>query len=252
MQRGQGTSGVALKVQRHVALLSDDPNGTVEAGLPSGEVRAGVFEVGGTTVDVILVRVDDPDSGKIWLVSKETVAKIPELYAQMEGEDADGSRTNRACCSDQSAPAGYVACAMAWVAALDPDLMVTGLVVGVSAQVCRAEIWCKLRKLHFQNDLEDATWHAAPVHHCDPDAWPFRLPAWPPLLYRVYYSHFLARPPGGVFRVAREQDNGLGFDHAVNRTRTQSAGGESILIVLQRIDPCPDTDSWLCRRIGRY
>ena len=26
-----------------------------------------------------------------------------------------------------------------------------------------------------------------------------------------------------------------GFDHAVNRTRTQCAGGESILIVLQRI-----------------
>ena len=39
-----------------IALLSDDPNGTVEAGLPPGEVRAGVFEVGGTTTDVILVR----------------------------------------------------------------------------------------------------------------------------------------------------------------------------------------------------
>ena len=58
-----------------IALLSDDPNGTVEAGLPPGEVRAGVLVVGGTTTDVILVRVDDPASGKIWLVSKETVAK---------------------------------------------------------------------------------------------------------------------------------------------------------------------------------
>jgi hypothetical protein len=67
-------------------LLSDDPNGTVETGLPPGEVRAGVLKVGSTTADVILVRVEDPASGKIWLVSKETVASIPKLYAQMESE----------------------------------------------------------------------------------------------------------------------------------------------------------------------
>jgi len=42
--------------------------------------------VGGTTADVILARVDDPVSGKIWLVSKETIANIPKLYAQMENE----------------------------------------------------------------------------------------------------------------------------------------------------------------------
>jgi len=51
-----------------VDLLSDDPEGTVEAGLPPGQVRAGVISVGGTTIDVILVRVDDPEFGKIWLV----------------------------------------------------------------------------------------------------------------------------------------------------------------------------------------
>ena len=70
----------------NVDLLSDDPNGAVEAGLPPGQVRAGVFSVGGTTVDVILVRVDDPQYGKIWLVSQETVARIPDLYAQLESE----------------------------------------------------------------------------------------------------------------------------------------------------------------------
>jgi arylsulfatase len=56
-------------------LLSDDPNGTVEAGLPLGQVRAGVFVVGGKTTDVILVRVDDPTYGKIWLVSQETTVQ---------------------------------------------------------------------------------------------------------------------------------------------------------------------------------
>ena len=69
-----------------VDLLSDDPKGTVEAGLPPGEVRAGVFVVGGATTDVILVRVEDPEFGKIWLVSQETVARIPDLYAQMQSE----------------------------------------------------------------------------------------------------------------------------------------------------------------------
>ena len=72
----------------NIALLSDDPSGEVDAGLPLGQVRAGILKVGDTTADVILVRVDDPTSGKSWLVSKEAVAKIPELYAQMESEAA--------------------------------------------------------------------------------------------------------------------------------------------------------------------
>jgi len=39
-----------------IALLSNDPHGTVEEGLSLGQVRAGVLVVGGTTSDVILVR----------------------------------------------------------------------------------------------------------------------------------------------------------------------------------------------------
>src|SRR3974390_2308270 len=69
-----------------MALVSDDPNGAVEAGLPPGQVRAGVLQVGSTSADVILVRVDDPTYGKIWLVSNDTVAKILQLYAQMQAE----------------------------------------------------------------------------------------------------------------------------------------------------------------------
>jgi hypothetical protein len=45
-----------------------------------------VLAVGGATLDVILVRVNDPESGAIWLISKETVANIPTLYAQMKTE----------------------------------------------------------------------------------------------------------------------------------------------------------------------
>src|SRR5216683_59193 len=50
--------------QGSINLLSDDPNGSIQAGLPPGQVRAGVVTVGDTTVDMILVRVDDPVAGK--------------------------------------------------------------------------------------------------------------------------------------------------------------------------------------------
>ena len=78
--------------QGSINLVSDDPNGTVEAGLPPGQVRAGVMTVGGATADVILVRVDDPVAGKIWLISQGTLASIPKLYARLESETANGSQ----------------------------------------------------------------------------------------------------------------------------------------------------------------
>ena len=79
-----------------IDLLSDDPNGTVDSGLPPGRVRAGVVTVDAVTADVILVRVDDPASGKIWLVSRQTLENIPKLYALAESKPptaADRFRT---------------------------------------------------------------------------------------------------------------------------------------------------------------
>ena len=72
--------------QGSINLVSDDPNGTVETGLPPGQERAGVVTVGDETLDIILVRVDDPEAGKIWLISRGTLAAIPHLYAKLEGE----------------------------------------------------------------------------------------------------------------------------------------------------------------------
>jgi MscS family membrane protein len=57
----------------------------------------------------------------------------------------------------------------------------------------------------------------------------------PPLLYRVYYARFLAALLVGCFAWLVSRMTDRGFDHAVIRTRTQRAGGESILIVLQRL-----------------
>src|SRR6516165_5196463 len=55
--------GLHGRFKSDIGLLSNEPDGTVEAGLAPGEQRAGVLQVGGTTVDVILVQVDDPEFG---------------------------------------------------------------------------------------------------------------------------------------------------------------------------------------------
>ena len=50
VQRARELQALHTRFKGDIALLSDDPNGTVEAGLPPGQVRAGVLAVGGTTV----------------------------------------------------------------------------------------------------------------------------------------------------------------------------------------------------------
>jgi MscS family membrane protein len=56
-----------------------------------------------------------------------------------------------------------------------------------------------------------------------------------PLLYRVYYVRFLATLLVGCFVWLLSTIGDRGFEHAVNRSRTQRSGGESILIVMQRL-----------------
>ena len=57
----------------------------------------------------------------------------------------------------------------------------------------------------------------------------------PPLLYRVYYSRFLATLLAACFVWLVSTITDRSFEHALNRTRTQHGGGESILIVMQRL-----------------
>jgi MscS family membrane protein len=57
----------------------------------------------------------------------------------------------------------------------------------------------------------------------------------PPLLYRVYYFRFIAMLLMGYFLWLLSTITDRGFEHAVARTRTHRSGGESILIVMQRL-----------------
>jgi MscS family membrane protein len=58
----------------------------------------------------------------------------------------------------------------------------------------------------------------------------------PPLLYRVYYVRFLAALLAGCFGWLASRISDQGFDRALNRTRTHRRGGESILILMQRMN----------------
>lgn len=65
------------------------PEGTPQEGVPLGRQRLGTMSSGDVEVDLDLVRVSDPSAGKIWLISAETLAKVPELYDQVEARQVE-------------------------------------------------------------------------------------------------------------------------------------------------------------------
>jgi MscS family membrane protein len=60
------------------------PEGIPQEGVPLGRQKLGAMSSGDVEVDLDLVRVSDPSAGKIWLISAETLAKVPELYDQVQ------------------------------------------------------------------------------------------------------------------------------------------------------------------------
>ncbi len=68
--------------------LATTSEGNLEYG--TADVQTiGVFSFGDADVPVVLVRVADPNSGKIWLFSAETLSKVPELYDNVEAHQVE-------------------------------------------------------------------------------------------------------------------------------------------------------------------
>jgi MscS family membrane protein len=112
-------------------------------------VRAGVLTVAGTTADVILVRVDDPDSGKIWLVSRETVARIPELYALMESETPTAvDRFLPAALTRRSLLGISPAQWLGWLLSI-PISWLLAWMLGFLVSAPR-RVWCRLQEIPFR------------------------------------------------------------------------------------------------------
>src|SRR5579864_724290 len=69
--------------------ISTNPEGTVQLGLPSDRERVGTLSVDDSEADVILVRVNDPNAGKIWLFSADTLARVPDFYHLVEAHQVE-------------------------------------------------------------------------------------------------------------------------------------------------------------------
>jgi MscS family membrane protein len=69
--------------------VSSNPLGTNQFGLPSDRERIGSLSVDDVEADVILVRVNDPNAGKIWLFSSETLSRVPELYELVQAHQVE-------------------------------------------------------------------------------------------------------------------------------------------------------------------
>lgn len=221
--------------ESNIGLLSDDPNGEVEPGLPPGQVRAGALVVGEAKVDVILVRVDDPTSGKIWLISKETVASIPNLYAQMErAAPTLADRIMPAMLTGRRVLGMSEAKWLGWLLSIPISWLLAYLLAFLFSVPAR--VTSKLRKLPFRSmwktrvGLPLQCMVAILIHAL------FIYLLAPPLLYRLYYGRFLAALLVGCFLwfVSRVTDQG--FERLVNRMRVQGKGGEAILILMQRLN----------------
>lgn len=63
--------------------------GTPQEGVPLGWQRLGTMSSGDVEVDLEMVRVSDASAGKIWLFSADTLAKVPELYDQVEARQVE-------------------------------------------------------------------------------------------------------------------------------------------------------------------
>jgi MscS family membrane protein len=62
----------------------NQPDGIAQEGVPLGHQKIGTMSSGDVEVDLDLVRINDPSAGKIWLVSADTLVKVPELYDQVQ------------------------------------------------------------------------------------------------------------------------------------------------------------------------
>jgi len=62
--------------------VSTQPEGTPQEGVPLDRQRLGTMSSGDVEANLDLVRVSEPNVGKIWLFPSDMLAKVPELYDQ--------------------------------------------------------------------------------------------------------------------------------------------------------------------------
>lgn len=67
-----------------IESISDKPTGDLNDGLPLDREQVGSMRIGSQRLDILLIHVNDPKSGQIWLISSDTLAQVPEMYDLLE------------------------------------------------------------------------------------------------------------------------------------------------------------------------
>ncbi len=68
---------------------SKQPEGTPQEDVPIDRQNLGNMSSGDVEAPLELIRVSQPNAGKIWLISAETLEKVPELYDQVEARQVE-------------------------------------------------------------------------------------------------------------------------------------------------------------------
>jgi MscS family membrane protein len=68
---------------------SRDREGTPQEGVSPDHQKLGTMSSGDVEAELELVRVSDPNAGRIWLIASDTLAKIPELFDQVEARQVE-------------------------------------------------------------------------------------------------------------------------------------------------------------------
>jgi MscS family membrane protein len=69
--------------------ISKLPDGIPQEGVPLDLQKVGTLVAGDVETDLILVHVRDANAGRIWLISAETLAQVPELYDQAKAHQME-------------------------------------------------------------------------------------------------------------------------------------------------------------------
>lgn len=93
-KKERAASGARLAKELHTLLdeafvgrigaVSDNPEGSYQAGVSQNHERIGIFRMNGDETDVDLVRVSDESGNEIWLFSSQTLDNLPVLAGELE------------------------------------------------------------------------------------------------------------------------------------------------------------------------
>jgi MscS family membrane protein len=78
----------------NLRLISNRPEGIPQEGISSDQQRIGALSAGDVDADLTLVHVSGPSGGQIWLISSDTVAKVPDLYDRLEVHQVEAHLPN--------------------------------------------------------------------------------------------------------------------------------------------------------------